>query len=35
MVRKCAHFAAEHLTLRADRLAEQNVLGTNPSQGAK
>lgn len=32
MVRKYAHLAADHLAPWADRLAERNVRGTNPSQ---
>ena len=35
MVRKYAHLAADHLTPWADRLAEHNISGTNPAQGAK
>jgi integrase len=35
MVRKYAHLAADHLTPWADRLAEHNVSGTNPSQRVK
>ena len=35
MVRKYAHLAADHLAPWADRLAEHNVAGTNPSQRVK
>jgi hypothetical protein len=35
MVRKYAHLAADHLAPWADRLADHNVTGTNPSQGVK
>ena len=35
MVRKYAHLAADHLAPWADRLADHNNAGTNPSQEAK